>query len=286
MKDKKSFVFHREWYEALKTLDDNIRLEVYDAIMCHVFEEKEIEISSLSKMAMCFITPQLQREIERYNSICESRKTFGRKGGIAKASKSQQKPAKGSKSKQNVASVADNDIILDTNVSMNNKEKEDTNVSKKNAFSYSLEFEKDFILYQRKGSKKNAYERWKKLSADDKEKMRRHIPFYLQSNERQYLKDFEGYINQRTFESPVTDRNGNILYDPDINPTSDYRPNGYYVRYMDDKNYYLYIGGYPDTFFDDGYGDDDRPDGAELVLNNARGILTWKATTKTWELTR
>ena len=97
MKDKKSFIFHREWYEALKPLDGNIRLEVFDAIMRYVFEEGEIELSSFAKMAMCFILPQLKRDIEKNNSICESRKAFGRKGGLAKASKTKQNLAKLSK---------------------------------------------------------------------------------------------------------------------------------------------------------------------------------------------
>lgn len=168
----------------------------------------------------------------------------------------------------------------------NNNKKEDTIVSKKERKTYPKEFDADFLLYQRKGSKKNAYERWKKLSDDDRVLMRKHIPFYLKSNDRQYLKDFEGYINQRMFESPVTDKHGNILFDPDLNTSSEYRPNGYYIRFMDEKGYYMYIGSYPDAFFDDGYKDDDRPDGASLVLNNMRGTITWKAESKTWELKR
>jgi hypothetical protein len=164
--------------------------------------------------------------------------------------------------------------------------KEGTIVPKKEKSIYSKEFESDFVLYQRKGSKKNAYERWKKLSDDDKVLMRKHIPFYLKSNDRQYLKDFEGYINQRMFESPVTDKHGNILFDPDLNTTSEYCPNGFYVRYMENGDYYLYIGSWPDAFFDDGYKDEERPDGAALILNNRRGTLTWKSASKTWELTR
>jgi hypothetical protein len=70
-------------------------------------------------------------------------------------------------------------------------------------------------------------------------------------------------------------------YDP-----NEYRPHGYYVRYMDNGDYYLYIGSWPDAFFDDGYKNEERPEGATLILNNRRGTLTWKVASKTWELTR
>lgn len=99
----------------------------------------------------------------------------------------------------------------------NNKEKEQEEKpsieGKKKKVVYSDEFESDWILYGRKGSKVDGYKRWKQLTEDDKVKMRKHIPYYLQSRDLQYLKDFEGYINQRLFESPVY--KGNVLlYDP------------------------------------------------------------------------
>lgn len=92
------------------------------------------------------------------------------------------------------------------------------------------------------------------------------------------MKNLQTYINQRSWEMYSE---GFEDYDP-----NEYHPNGYYVRYMERDDYYLYIGSYPDTFFSDGYKDTDRPDGATLVLNNARGTLIWRAATKTWELTR
>lgn len=131
---KDSFIFHREWYEVLNGLSDSVRLEVFNAILSKVFGDNDVKLSIEGTMAMRFISLQIDKDFERYNEICERRKSYGRAGGLAKASKSYQKLANGSKSKQKVASVADNNI-QDTNVSMsidnhNNKEK-DTDVSKK-----------------------------------------------------------------------------------------------------------------------------------------------------------
>ena len=119
---KDSFVFHKDWYLALKGLDVQDKVEVYEAIMSKIFDGVDKKLSPVAQMAMNFISPQIERDVERYNSICEQRKLFGSKGGIAKATKRYQKVAKGSKSKQKVASVADNDnnISSSTNVESDN----------------------------------------------------------------------------------------------------------------------------------------------------------------------
>lgn len=46
--------------------------------------------------------------------------------------------------------------------------------------------------------------------------------------------------------------------------------------YWSDDNFYY-------ETISDGYDDDNRPDGATLTLNNARGDIRWNSTTKKWE---
>ena len=46
--------------------------------------------------------------------------------------------------------------------------------------------------------------------------------------------------------------------------------------YWSDDNFYY-------ESISDGYEDDNRPDGATLTLNNARGNIKWNAQTKKWE---
>ena len=56
-------------------------------------------------------------------------------------------------------------------------------------------FEECWKLYGHKGNKRIALRYWKKLSNDDKLKIKEKIPTYVQLREKQYRKDFQGWIN-------------------------------------------------------------------------------------------
>ena len=157
----------------------------------------------------------------------------------------------------------------------NNKDEdikeEESNDSKKKLV-YPQEYENDFILYGRKGSKMKGFERWKQLSEEDKVKMRQHIPYYLQSNERKYLKDFEGYIHQRMFESPVY-QGSNIIYDPaQGEQPEDYHPLTDVGQIWDETRHCLILFNGDIENLSDGYTSDNRPDGATV----ASGMYSWK----------
>lgn len=82
-------------------------------------------------------------------------------------------------------------------------------------------FEDMWLMYERKGSKANAKKEFAKLTEEEIEAMRLHIPAYLQSRpERQYRQDFERYIKHKTFNSVVYSKSNTILYDPDAENTS------------------------------------------------------------------
>lgn len=77
-------------------------------------------------------------------------------------------------------------------------------------------FEDMWLMYERKGSKANAKKEFLKLTEEEVETMRSHIPAYLQSRpERQYRQDFERYIKHKTFLSVVYSKNNEVLYDPE-----------------------------------------------------------------------
>ena len=169
-----------------------------------------------------------------------------------------------------IVTQMDNNII---NKEINNKEikEEESNDSKKKLV-YPQEYENDFILYGRKGSKKNGFKRWKELTEEEKVRMRLHIPYYLQSNDRQFLKDFEGYINQRMFESPVY-QGSILLYDP----MQREQPEGYHpltdnCQIWEEKNQCLRIFNGDIDNLNDGYTDGNRPEGATV----AWGMYSWK----------
>lgn len=147
-------------------------------------------------------------------------------------------------------------------------------------------FEECWVAYNRKGSKKKSFEYWKKLTDVEKQNVMPHIKPYVASRELQFQKDFERYLRDKTFTTVVF-ANNKVIYDPTRLDKKDkanevYMPltdgalswNDYYQKYM-------YIGNF-DGFIPDGYTDENRPDGATIMLNNSRGTLVWSVITKTW----
>lgn len=147
-------------------------------------------------------------------------------------------------------------------------------------------FEECWVAYRRKGIKKRAKEYWNKLSDEEMNMVMPHIKAYVSSREIQYQKDFERYLRDRVFMEVVYNGN-NLVYDPTKSAGSDatnqaYSPlcggmlnwNEYYKCYMYTG---IWCGGIVD-----GYTDDNRPDGAEITLNNGRGRIQWDAKSKEW----
>lgn len=158
-----------------------------------------------------------------------------------------------------------------------NKEERDKSLSKKDDL-----FEECWKAYRRKGSKSNAKKYWLKLSDDDKKKVLPHIKAYCSSRELNYQKDFERYLRDRIFDNIIVKGN-TVLFDPSLGASSEYNPvAGVDFFYNDFYKTWMYIG-YDTSFIPDGYNADNRPNGAKVTLNNARGTLIWNATDKRWE---
>ena len=83
----------------------------------------------------------------------------------------------------------------------------------KKKVDYDDEFEKAFILYERKGSKSVAFQKWMRLSPEEKQMVFLHIPHYISAYDFQYRKDFSGYLNLKYFNNVVC-KNNVIIYDP------------------------------------------------------------------------
>lgn len=74
-------------------------------------------------------------------------------------------------------------------------------------------FESAWLLYRRKGSKKKALEQWVKLTDEEKETAKGHIPAYIESvSDVKYQKDFERYLRDKCFNNVVY-KNNRIVYD-------------------------------------------------------------------------
>ena len=148
-------------------------------------------------------------------------------------------------------------------------------------------FEECWKAYNRKGSKKKALDYWKKLSDEEKEDVLPHIRAYVSSRELQYQKDFERYLRDRIFKTVVF-ANNKVIYDPTKagkgeNHNSVYMPTTDGMLTWNDFYKVFIYAGYYNGAIADGYNDDNRPEGARVMLNNGRGFIRWNAFTKRWE---
>jgi hypothetical protein len=83
------------------------------------------------------------------------------------------------------------------------KERKGKETKEKQSNSYTPDFEEAWVLYRRKGGKKAAYQQWKNLSQEEKDKAKNHIPSYVSTRELTYQKDFERYLKDGHYESDV-----------------------------------------------------------------------------------
>lgn len=173
-----------------------------------------------------------------------------------------------------------NDVTIHLEDAYNNKQI----IKKVNKESDDL-FEECWIAYRRKGKKGKSKSYWDKLTEKEKSLVLQHIRAYVSAKELQYQQDFERYLRDKTFTSIVFKGNM-VIYDPTRNNGSEenYNPTcGGSLIWNEQMKCYLYIGWYTDgDDILDGYTKESRPDGATIMLNNARGTLVWSRETKEW----
>ena len=94
-----------------------------------------------------------------------------------------------------------------------------------------------------------------------------------------YQKDFERYLRDKVYENVIYDKSGNKIYDPQS------KDDAYYPTLSNEiiKNEkgYIYFGMSIDNIID-GYDNEDRPNGAVLILSNGRGTICWNNVFKKW----
>lgn len=171
---------------------------------------------------------------------------------------------------------------IDSNKLLIEKEKEsDKSLSKKSVFDEL--FENCWVAYRRKGHKKKAKEQWAKLKDEEKQVIMQHIKVYVKTRDLVYQADFERYLKNRDFQTIIVKGN-NVVFDPSKETDNTYHPiTGGALMWNDYYKCYLYTGWYFDgDKMYDGYDDDKRPDGAQIVLNNGRGTLTWNKEQQKW----
>ena len=178
------------------------------------------------------------------------------------------------------------DNMPQLNTYENKENKEIKDLSKKEEREESLSkkdelFEECWKAYRRKGSKSKSKSYWNKLKDDEKNRVLDHIKAYVSARDINYQQDFERYLRDKTFDSLVIKGN-DVLFDPTCATDTAYHPFGNYsILYDDISKQYIYIG-YYDGRMSDGYTDDNRPDGATIILNSGRGTIVWSKAEQKW----
>lgn len=82
--ERNSFVFYKDWKEAIKDLPDEIRLEIYESIIEYATTGNIPMLKPMANIAFNFIKTTIDRDIEKYMSIVDRNKSNGNKGGRPK----------------------------------------------------------------------------------------------------------------------------------------------------------------------------------------------------------
>ena len=63
-----SFIFYRNFYEAISELPKENQADTYDAIMQYALNQKEIELTGISKAIFSLVKPQLDANYKKYEN--------------------------------------------------------------------------------------------------------------------------------------------------------------------------------------------------------------------------
>ncbi len=77
--EKDSFVFYKEWKDALSGYPDEVRLEFYEAIMVYGFSGKTSGLKPMAKLAFNLAKAKLDKENERIEETRKKRSEAGKK---------------------------------------------------------------------------------------------------------------------------------------------------------------------------------------------------------------
>jgi len=90
-----------------------------------------------------------------------------------------------------------------------------------------------------------------------------------------FTKALEGKVhkeNPQAFNEIMRNNGDEVLY----------TPQGRSIWFNEETKSYWSMDNFYDEKIYDGYDDNNRPNGAEITLNNGRGTIVWNAETKTW----
>lgn len=142
---KASMIFYASWKEAIKDMPDNVRLEVYEAVIDYAMTGVTPDLSSLASLAFSFIRQDIDRNTDKYEKLSEIRRNAGRLGGAPKGNQNARKTTKTTKNNQNNTNDNDNDKNISPSISPSQREEECGLSSEERETFLSIFFFKGFI---------------------------------------------------------------------------------------------------------------------------------------------
>ena len=116
--NKKSFVIYCDIGDQLELLTDEQVGVLFRSVVKYASNEEELSSNDgMVKLLFSVIKKQIDRDTEKYKTVCERRREAGSKGGkqkVANAKQNLANVANASNCNQNLANVADNDSDNDS----------------------------------------------------------------------------------------------------------------------------------------------------------------------------
>lgn len=140
-KSRDSFIFYKSFYESMKELSEQERALVTFAIMSYQFEEKEIELTGISKAIFSLIKPQLKANNTKWKNGCNGGRPITEKKPKNNLNKTQTKRNVNVNVKEEYILSLENDIQkplkewLDYRVKLKDKKQWEYQYKKLKAFS-------------------------------------------------------------------------------------------------------------------------------------------------------
>ncbi len=173
--------------------------------------------------------------------------------------------------------LQDKNITISNNI--NSKRENEIEKSISNLEFYDKLFKTCWEAYKKKGNIDMAKKVWDKIAEDEKNHILPHIRAYTDTREIKFQKNFEKYLKEKVFNSLIYEKD-EILYDPTNEYSNCYFP---YQHKLDWNNYYkcyMYWGDM--AYFDDGYMNENRPNGATIEYHKDHKLLSWSKEEKKW----
>lgn len=122
---KESFSFYRDWKNSLKSLPNEQKLELYNAIVDYGLDGIESAASPIVKMAMTFIKGQIDRNNQRHQQRVEQLRVSGSMGGRPRKNQKVLEKPNGFQENQKNQMVFEKPYNNKENINNNTKENKD-----------------------------------------------------------------------------------------------------------------------------------------------------------------